>query len=364
MRALVRACAKVPSNPLRRAARVSSVMLAFAACHAARAATFCITDGDIASLQSALATAASNGEDDLLELQIGDYPMGANFLLDYPSVEARALTIEGGYSENFGNACGTPPASPDARLTVLDGGLWRLHLAAGAGSIALKGLTVQGTFGTDAIHAPVEISADPGATGTITTENTMFLGNASTMTSAINFSAAQGAISVQNSVFASNVTFAAINPVRFRSVRNGSLCATLVNSTFAGNLSNLPALYLITPNCSAVAANDIFWANLPGGGIAFANAPGVYLIADDLADLNEATGTQAAGLLSVDPLFDVAFSLQDYSPLRDKGNIGGGVFSPGMFDVGGQPRIYHAELPDIGAFEIQDVIFASSLDVQ
>ncbi len=68
--------------------------------------------------------------------------------------------------------------------------------------------------------------------------------------------------------------------------------------------------------------------------------------------------------MSIDPLFNVDYSLSDFSPLRDKGSAGAPFFSPGDFDVEGQPRIYHSEHVDIGAFEVQDVIFAHDFDFQ
>jgi hypothetical protein len=222
--------------------------------------------------------------------------MPSGFVLDFPSAEAHSLTIEGGYSPNFGNDCGTPPASPDARLTVLDRGLWRLHLATGAESITLRGLTLQNTSSADPTLAPIEIDADAAATGTIALENAMLIGNSSLGTSAIHLSAGQGAVSVQNSLLASNVTLAAINPIRFRSVRNGSFCVSIVNSTFAGNVSAQPSVYVINPSCLTIAANDIFWGNATSD-VVFSNLAGTYLVSDDLSAIADATGTQSFDVL-------------------------------------------------------------------
>jgi hypothetical protein len=64
-------------------------------------------------------------------------------------------------------------------------------------------------------------------------------------------------------------------------------------------------------------------------------------------------------------MFNPDFSLQALSPLRDKGSLGGGAaaFSPGLFDVAGQTRVYPAGLPDIGAFENNDVIFINDFEL-
>jgi len=341
------------------------LVLALAACEHARAATFCIAATDFAGLQSSLMTAANNGEDDFIELQRGQYSMPSNFLLDYEAVtEHHDLTIEGGYEDiPGGGPCGWAHTSPDPRPTVLDGGLLRLHLAAGVGSLTLKSITVQSTFGIDPNHPPIEMAAAATSTGNITIENMMFIGNGSTSTSAVYIFTAAGALSVRNSLFETNVSFAGQSPVRLGSLQtNASLCAAIVNSTFTGNTSSTAAVDVYTPMCLAVVANDIFWGN-SGGDVVFDYPQSAYLLNDDLGDLSEAANTQASDLLSVDPLFKPDFSLRDSSPLRDKGNNDGFVFSPGPLDVIGNPRVYGSN-PDIGAYEIQDVIFASDFDVE
>lgn len=103
----------------------------------ARAVAICVQAGDHVALQAALATAASDGDDDVIMLQAGDYVMPSSFLLDYePSTEHHDLTIEGGFSAAGGNPCSS--RTTDARATVMDGGLLRLKMIGGAtGSITL-----------------------------------------------------------------------------------------------------------------------------------------------------------------------------------------------------------------------------------
>lgn len=340
--------------------------LSLAACGYVHATTTtCISEGDIAGLQSALNAAATNGDDDLIQLEAGNYSMPSGFVLAFPSTEAHSLTIEGGYSPFFGNDCGLAPATPDARATVLDRGLWRLHLATGAPSITLRSVTIRNTSSADPALAPVQIDADAAASGTIEVENAMLLGNSSAGTSAIYFSAGQGAIDIHNSLLASNVSLAAINPIRFRSVKNGSFCISIVNSTFAGNVAAQPSVYVINPSCLAIAANDIFWGSA-ASDVVFSNLAGTYLVSDDLSAPGDAGGTQSFDVVSVDPMFSADFSLLARSPLRNKGNSGGGgvsVFTPGPFDVEGKDRAYPAGLPDIGAFENLDVIFIDDFEL-
>jgi len=60
----------------------------------ADAATFCIKDAQ--GMKAALSLAQANGEDDVIQLQAGDYtPSAARF--SYPSDEAHSLTLAGGY---------------------------------------------------------------------------------------------------------------------------------------------------------------------------------------------------------------------------------------------------------------------------
>ncbi len=77
----------------------------------ADANTFCVSTA--VDLQSALNTAASNGEHDLIQIVQGTY--SGSFL--YNSGEPYDLTIEGGYNENC------TLREVNLRDTILDGGL-------------------------------------------------------------------------------------------------------------------------------------------------------------------------------------------------------------------------------------------------
>lgn len=140
----------------------------------------------------------------------------------------------------------------------------------------------------------------------------------------------------------------------------GALCVAIVNSTFTGNFSSVAAVELYVPSCGALAANDILWGN-PSGDIEIHFPDTTYLVNDDLGNLGEAANTQSSNLLSTNPMFNSDFSLCDASPLRDAGGDGSFIFSPGKFDVVGNPRVYGTH-PDVGAYEIQDVIFANGVD--
>lgn len=339
------------------------LILALAVSAHSQAATICVASGDVVGLKAAIATAQSNGEDDLIELQTGQYFLSsADTLSYYPDVEEHSLTIEGGYSDFFGNPCGIAPASPDARQSVIDGGRLRLSLPGGAGSISLKSVTISNAIGNNQYSVPVAIGGLSNSTGNVSIYNSMFLGNVSFTNEAVAVGVTQGTLLIQNSLFASNSSLAGVPPIRIHDpASGGAFCLGIVNSTFMQNASTAPAVRISTPACLALVANSVFWDGNVGGDMQIDSPSMTYMQNDDLGNLAEAANTQATNLLSVDPMFNSDYSLKDYSPLRDAGSNGGVIYSPGEFDVIGNPRTDGAN-PDIGAFEIQDVIFANTFD--
>ncbi|WP_462270123.1 hypothetical protein [Desulfobacter sp.] len=72
-------------------------------------ATFCVSDA--VELQDALTTSASNGEDDVVQIEQGTYV--GNFV--YASTEDYGITIEGGYTSDFESR------NVNSANTVIDG---------------------------------------------------------------------------------------------------------------------------------------------------------------------------------------------------------------------------------------------------
>ena len=331
--------------------------------HARAAAMICVQAGDYVGLQNALATAANNGDDDVIMLQAGQYAMPSTFVLDYePSTEHHDLTIEGGFVEGGGNPCSS--RVQDARATVLHQGLLRLKmLGAATGSITLNGLTVENAFSADANNAPVQIFGGASLSSNVHIDNVMFAGNTSSATSAIYAFANLGALHIHNSLFASNASFSTTNAVRLGTLQvSNAFCAEIINSTFAGNVASAGGAEILG-QCTTMAVNDIFWGNPNGNDVYFAFPQSTLLSNDDFFDLNEASNTESFDLLSIDPLFNLDFSLQDLSPLRDAGDPGGFLYTPGVLDLVGNPRV-HGSKPDIGAYEITEIIFANGFDFQ
>ena len=110
-------------------------LLLFLAPHLSAAATFCVSNET--ELQTALTAAASNGEDDTVQIVQGTY--NGNFT--YASTETNSLTIEGGYTED----CSSRTIDPEN--TVLDGGgvdnVLMLVTDDLAADFSVEGLTIQ-----------------------------------------------------------------------------------------------------------------------------------------------------------------------------------------------------------------------------
>jgi hypothetical protein len=325
---------------------------------AAEAATFCIQAGDVVGMQTALATADSNGEDDLIELQAGTFLLPSNFQLYYSAGEARALTIEGGYGEFFGNPCGLAPQFPDARQTVIQGGHIVWIESDPLASITVKALTITETIETNQLAVPVQI----GGAGSVALYNTAFFGNVSFDNPAIYLSVGHTLI-IQNSLFAQNAAFANFSPIYIKSTLNApdAICIEIIQSTFVENSTSAWAVTDVsTPSCRLVAANDIFWN--PGSEDLHLWTPATaYLTNIDIKTVDDVANAQTSSIVSVSPSFKADFSLSDYSRLRNTGVIGVFAFSNGAYDTFGNPRI-DGPYPDIGAFEIQDVIFADAFN--
>lgn len=335
-------------------------------CFNVHAATICVQAGDNVGLQNALDTAATNGEDDLIELQAGLFPMSGNFLLHYnPANVSTDLTIEGGYGADAGGPCALHPSSPNASATVLDGGLLYLHMGqfGSTGSLTLRGLTITNTFSSSLTIPPVLIGGGAGPTDSVTIENVWFSGNVSTGNTAIELTTGLGPLSIHDSLFTSNGSFAR-DPIEVIGTQQTSQrCVEVINSTFTDNAGDP---MVISADCPTIIANDIFWGNGGTSDIAFAYPQDAVIGNSDFGHLSDTTGTSASNLLSVDPMFrngELYYTLSDFSPLREAGDPGGFLFALGDYDVIGNPRINGAR-PDIGAYETWDVIFAHNFDFQ
>jgi hypothetical protein len=327
-----------------------------------QAATFCIAAGDVGGLNAALAAAANNTESDTIQLQAGRYDFFAP--IEHYATEPYDLSIEGGYQDFFGNPCGLAPQVEDATQTVLDGNsLASILLDPDGGSLTVRNLTIQNAEDSD-LDPAVEIQS----AFNILVENSIFQGNLAYNHAGVSIGGGH-AVQIQDSLFASNVS---LDPTGFAvQITNtdsvDAICNVIVNSTFSANFSQSAGLVVWNwnqGNCLTLVGNTILWGNGGPTDLTWNNNTPMYLINDDIGNYN-LVPVVATDTISIDPLFknqaDGDYSLQDASLVHNKGNAGSIFWGPGQWDVLGNPRVDGA-YPDIGAYELQDVIFASSLD--
>ena len=278
---------------------LSSVLLATMA----RGATFCVSDET--ELQSALTTAGGNGEDDAIQIVQGTYE--GNFV--YASLEARNLTVKGGYTAG----CSTREA--DQANTILDGGgvdnVLALVISGAAANFSVEGLTLRNgsastanyggglytqttghvTLTDNTFSGNTATSVDGGGggayvTGTGTLTNNTFAGNTASI--------AAGAY-VRNTGTLTNNTFIG-NTARWSS--GGAYVegtATLTNNTFTGNTARDDIGGGVRVNSTGTLTNNTFTGNTAGrnGGGAYVGT-GTSTLTDNTFSGN--TGDYGGGI--------------------------------------------------------------------
>jgi len=319
----------------------------------AGAADFCVSNA--ADPQSALTTAASNGEDDVIKIVQGTYI--GNFI--YSSCEDYDLTIEGGYSE------GCTSRVVDPANTVLDGGA--------SGTVLVLSTDKEANFSIDGVTLKNGMTDKCGgglyayASGTITLTNNTITGNSAGCGGGLRADAET--ITLTNNTIRAN-----------SAVSGGGLClpayyvlgtVTLTNNTITGNSAeNGGGAYISLYYDSATAKiyNNIIWNNTAineGNDLYIDNdrnnnylASYVNLFNNDFDQSIEGIYIEIpftidpTNLNNEDPLFvDPAnndYRLQAGSPCIDAGDPNAPELPAADFER--DPRIEGAA-PDIGADE-------------
>jgi hypothetical protein len=349
---------------------VTCLALSWAACTTitTMGATFCVQDS--AGFEAALATAATNGQDDFIKLAPGIYtPTGTSFA--FSSSDLHGLSIAGGFGTGPGlPLCGAPLEG--SQWTILDGAGVKslLNVAVGGASAApvyVRGLTIQHgvkTAGSD----PLLISGYAEWTGDVILENVLVRANQSNLFVASLGS--NGHIIVRGSAFVGNTSanFAG-GAISLISNRQGTGIGVIFNSnTVAGNVvqqgSSRAGLAISgTGQGDVRIANNIFWNN-GGGDLNVSVQATVYLDHDDIGSrsIGPSVTVVETSSFNTDPQFELpqGFRLKSTSPLRDSGApspIGGTLAT----DIEGMQRAVFGGV-DIGAYEIQDRIFANDFE--
>jgi hypothetical protein len=346
-----------------------ALVVLFVTAGSAAAAEFCAATSTM--IREALVVAASNGESDTIRIVIGTYaPTTGAIAFSYSSEEARAIAIEGGYT--FG--CGL--RVDNASLTVLGGAgvrqVLRFH-SQGSGAVSVRNLTIED--GESAARGAGLSIGGPngpffvGFTGSATVERVVFLGNRSDAEAgALAIATRGGNVTVRNNLVAFNQCSG-----NHCSLRIENLASEPINVLFGGNTVTLNTCTLGAPSCDSGGArflglqDAVLYDNLfafHGGEDLSLETPAVEaeLYYNNIEVLVGNPDTEV-GTLDVDnPEFIDAlaedFRLQSTSPVRNMGNAPYPL--PGV-DLDGHPRIVESA-PDLGAYEIQDVLFADGFD--
>ena len=345
--------------------RPIAVALIAAAAVPAAAATFCATDS--AGLQSALTTAAGNGEDDTIHVAAGTFVPPTVQGFSYAGSDPHALIVDGGYVAFLGNPCGLH--FEGAYFTIIDGNAdGQLFNFLGPGDLSLARLTFRnGVNATN--NSPIGIGT--GAyTGAVTLDRIVVSGNV-TAVPAI-FVGTAGPVTVRNSVFVDNeITPGYANPpaVQFESYNSNGSSGGLV---FNGNTVSSNISLIAGGNARAVLAvmdgplnlaNNIFWGNtnidvvVDAEGVVSSNVGWNDFGVAQFFGLSDDGGNYH----NIDPRFVGGgdYRLTPASPLQNGGgNLAiGGV---GSYDAAGKTRIVGQI--DLGAYEVQDGIFKNGFE--
>jgi hypothetical protein len=357
------------------------------------AAVFHVTNAT--EFQSALTTAASNGEDDIVYLAAGTY--AGNFSYLPPNTEYKALTIQGEPGlpaawvvldgQNSGrvltlldmNDCTDGPV-PEVRIsgmtfqngntTAWTGGMWGAGIAAG---LDCYNISITNCIITDntarGLGGGVYMGPYTGGARILTLDNNLIGWN--TLTDDMNhFSKGAGAymaayqsdVIIRNNIIVRNSALGVTDPqggglwVATTHPGNINLIGnTIYNNQYISQANKGGGVYFYG-GASAYVYNNIIYGNIAteGGDLYFEDVTSRVGYNNNYSSMY-GTWTDFGGNLDTDPLFlsdtNNDFRLQPTSPMVNAGATA--VPTPPGFpstDFEGNPRVM-GPAPDIGAYE-------------
>jgi hypothetical protein len=319
----------------------------------ARAGLFCVNSQ--ASIQTALNTAGTNGQDDEIDIVAGTYALTGG--LAFSSGQTNMITIFGGFNADCSQFTGAE--------TTLDGqGTAKpLFVANFNGNIHVEGLTFVNGLSTNNRGGGLCVVS---TSGDIRIDLNRFIGNrANDYAGALFANTGTGSLRIRNNLVVAN-SGAVIGGME---LSQGSGEASVVGNTIVANSSDtaLVAVGLrIESGAHYTLSNNIIWNNGSGGDFG-SGGPGHSRIANDIGVIQSGT---VADLVqneqSIDPQFApcagfvcFSFELDRASPLVDTGTDtpAGGMTTS---DLAGKSRKIGPHV-DIGAYE-NDLIFADGFE--
>ena len=329
----------------------------------AHAAFFCVNSA--ASLQAALNTAVSNGQNDQIDIVAGNYTVvpGGFF---YVSTEANSISISGGFTAGCTQLT-------TAHTTLNGSGLYQvMRIMIGSSSTAANVTIERITFidgkTTNEAGGGLEISAQ---NGNVYLAASRFLLNHSNNSAGALYVETGGMLTLRNSLFFANDAF----DVGAAMLVSSTSAAYVTGNTVVSNTatSTLPMThvggFLVTGGAGAHLwlSNNILWNNNANGTVDLSSGSVFTARNNDIGTMaGIPPDPQSQDNQSIDPQFGTCsgllclnFNLLRASPLVDAGYDAapGGI---GSIDLEDKPRVIGPHV-DIGAYE-EDELFRNSFE--
>lgn len=334
----------------------------------AHAATFCANSQS--EIQTALSTAASNGEADDIRIQAGTYtmtgvsPVYTGVALALESAQADAVTLSGGWNATCSrrSAGGNTELNGDSKYPIL-------YME----SSQAMPFTVTDLVFADAGYSAVAGTVDGAALniqtkGNVVIERDQFVGNKSNHSGAV-FAASgssSASLTLRNTLFIANQGVY-VGGAYLNFAGGGTMAGNTFVANSASSATGTGGAFLHSASGSFLVANNLFYAGVGAADLELATssvAPDT-LMNNDIDVLGGGLESPASACnFSVDPGFAsglLNMHLAPDSPLVNAG-YDAGVDVLGPFDLADQPRVSGAHA-DIGAFET-DVIFHDGLEMR
>jgi hypothetical protein len=348
---------------------LSAALLAMGVSLTTHAATFCATTTN--ELQTDLTTAASNNQDNTIDVHLGNYAVPAGGFV-YNVIDPSAnynLDLEGGWYGSSPGQCLVQEFT--GAETVLDGQNTDpvMNIQTGnntTGNITVRYFTFQYGMG----DPPALLIVAHNSTGAIRVENSLFRGNNIKTDNQddeiVAVASYVGVIYFLDNAIVDNVGFPGNSGFDVAlSLYSGDIAdmyaVYMNNNTIAGNTATdaSPLIgFYANGNGMFTVSNNIVWDGSATDVYNYSgNAPNMIFANNDV-DGFFATPAQSGDIIK-DPKFinpvNGNFRLMGDSPARDAGENS----PPGTtrnVDLDGNPRVVFGTV-DMGAYEIQDEIF-------
>ncbi|MEO5625100.1 MAG: hypothetical protein ABIQ70_03700 [Dokdonella sp.] len=318
------------------------------------AVSFCVNS--VASLQNALTTSQSDGDDDYISVVAGTYALNSG--LTFVSNEHFNLILVGGFDPTCNDS--------HAGETLLDGqhAVRPLYVGIDSGNVLIQRMSFIAGFSANAGGGLVAASHS----GNVILSYNQFAGNHSTSAAgALYASSDSGAVFLFGNLAYANHG----NEVGGFIVKQDVGEGYLLNNTLVANTSDTladPAGLVATGNAHFRISNNIVWDNPPAGGSDFGTQSAHSRRSNDIGVVAAgAPPDLLVGEQSVAPQFVdcgflcFSFELARASPLVDAGSDAALVEAgSNFFDLAFRPRTMGPHV-DIGAYE-NEMLFQDGFD--